>query len=36
MNYVIAFRTPGNIVCVAESVDLQRADVGGEKHEVLC
>ena len=32
---VVAFGTPGDVVGVAEGVDLQGADVGGEEGEVL-
>lgn len=33
---VVAFGAPGDVVGVAEGVDLERADVGGEEGEVLC
>lgn len=36
MDYVVALCAPGYVVCVAEGVDLQRADVAGEEHEILC
>ena len=32
---VVAFGAPGDVVRVAEGVDLQRADVGGQEGEVL-
>lgn len=34
--HVVAFGAPGDVVRVAEGVDLQGADVGGEEHEVGC
>ena len=36
MDDIIAFCAPGDVVGVAESVDLESADVGWEKREVLC
>ena len=33
---VVAFGAPGHVVGVAEGVDLEGADVGGEEGEVLC
>ena len=36
MDDVVAFGAPRDIVGVAEGVDLQGADVGGEEGEVLC
>ena len=35
LGFVIALSSPGDIVGVAEGVDLQGADVGGEEGEVL-
>lgn len=35
MDDVVAFRAPGDIVSVAKGVDLQGADVRGEKSEIL-
>lgn len=35
INDIVAFGAPGDVVGVAEGVDLQGADVGGEKGEVL-
>lgn len=34
MDDIVSFRSPGDIVRVAEGVDLQRADVGGEEQEI--
>ena len=36
MDNVVAFCAPGDVVSVAESVDLKSANVGWEKSEVLC
>jgi len=35
VDYVVTFGSPGNVMRVAEGVDLQCADVGGQQHEVL-
>lgn len=35
MDDVVAFGAPGNVVGVTKSVDLEGADVGWEKGEVL-
>lgn len=35
VDYVVAFCAPGDVVGVAEGVDLEGADVGGEEGEVL-
>lgn len=35
MDDIVAFRTPGNVVSVAEGVDLKGADVGREEGKVL-
>ena len=36
VDYIVTFGAPGDVVGIAEGVDLQRADVGGEEEEVLC
>lgn len=36
VDYVVTFGAPGNVVGVAEGVDLEGADVGGEEGKVLC
>ena len=36
MDDVVALGTPSDVVGVAESVDLERADVGWQERKVLC
>ena len=35
MDDVIAFGTPSDVVRIAESIDLERADVGRQEGEIL-
>lgn len=35
MDDVVALGAPGDVVCIAEGVDLERADVGGQEGKVL-